>query len=179
MATGSATVDTAAVTTELQFRRGRKPAFTYLITQLTPKRGVSCFCFTTNDIFMHPYEEATIRAFIAPPQQRRWLALLASKNRRRSFLDHLNHCGDFDERYATPLRSMTNIADLLLSRGAGPICYVISDLSSIDGRELPLSEATLQADLGGFGTLICCLPGRLAYYQDEAGSQRRLLLDRG
>jgi hypothetical protein len=53
----------------------------------------------------------------------------------------------------------------------------MSDIADIDGRELPLAEAVDRAELGGFGTIVSCIPGRLAYYYDESGA-RRLLLSR-
>jgi hypothetical protein len=127
---------------------------------------------------MHPHEEATIRAFIASPRRDRWLQKLASSKHRRSFLDRLNHCSDIETRYATALPSRADAVAVLQSRGAPASCYVISDIVAIDNRELALADAIDQAELGGFGTLICCVPGRLAYYIDEAGSERRLMLER-
>jgi hypothetical protein len=70
------------------------------------------------------------------------------------------------------------VVSVLQSLGAGITCYVTSDLSHLDGREMHLAEAVDQAERGGFGTLITCIPGRLAYYHDEAGSRRRLVLKR-
>lgn len=42
-------------------------------------------------------------------------------------------------------------------------------------RELPLAQAVAEAESGGWGTLIICLRGRLAYYYDECGDRRMLL----
>ena len=126
---------------------------------------------------MHPHEEAAILAFIAPSCRARWLAKLASAKHRRPFLDRLNHCPDIDGRYATPLPSSADVVALLRSRGALASCHVISDIAAIDGCELPLTEAVDRAELGGFGTLVSCVPGRLGYYYDESGA-RRLLLER-
>ena len=124
---------------------------------------------------MHPHEEATIRAFVSPSRRERWLGLLASAKRRRSFLGRLNHCRDIDERYATPVPSSANIAAVLRSHGAPETCYVLSDIPTIDGRELPLDEAIDQVESAMWGTLISCVPGRLAYYYDECGARRWLL----
>jgi hypothetical protein len=49
--------------------------------------------------------------------------------------------------------------------------------SAIDGRELPLAEAVAAAQAGEWGTLISCVPGRLAFYYGECGV-RRMLLER-
>jgi hypothetical protein len=47
----------------------------------------------------------------------------------------------------------------------------------IDGSVLPPNEAVSAAALGGWGTILSCIPGGLAYYYDECGA-RRMLLDR-
>jgi hypothetical protein len=126
---------------------------------------------------MHPDEEATIRAFISQSRRNRWLEMLASPKRRKQFLDRLNHCRDFDERYAASLPSNANVLSILKGRGAPDSCYVISDIADLDRRECLLSQAVEDAAAGGWGTLISCLPGKLAYYYDECG-ERRLLLER-
>jgi hypothetical protein len=127
---------------------------------------------------MYPHEEATIRAFITPPRRTRWLESLASAKRRAPFLDCLNHCQDIDERYATPLPSNADVVEALQARGAPATCHLLSATTALDGREMPLAEAVAESEMGGWGTIICCLPGRLAYYYDECG-ERRFLLERG
>jgi hypothetical protein len=126
---------------------------------------------------MHPHEEALIRAFIAPERRSRWLEALASAKRRAKQLDRLNHCRDLDDRYATALPSSADVVALLRARGAPETCYVLSDTRALDGREMPLAEAVPEAEAGGWGTLLGCVPGRLAYYYDECGF-RRILLER-
>ena len=93
-------------------------------------------------------------------------------------LDRLNHCLDIDERYATVLRSNANVVALLRSHGAKKTCYVLSCAKDLDGKTLPVDEAVSAASLGGWGTIISCIPGRLAYYYGECG-ERRMLLERG
>jgi hypothetical protein len=127
---------------------------------------------------MNAHEEAMVLAFIAPARRARWLDLLGSAKRRRRFLNGLNHCRDFDERYATPLPSNTDVIAVLRSRGAPSTCFVVSDCADIDAQELPLVEAIEQVQSCDWGTLVSCVPGLLAYYQDEAGTRRRLLLER-
>lgn len=127
---------------------------------------------------MDPHEEAFIRAFIDPPRRPRWLESLASPGRRPAFLDRLNHCRDLDERYIHPAPPASETASHLRSLGAPSTCRVISCTSSIDGSDLPLAEALDRAEQGGWGTILCCVPGRLAYYYDELG-ERRFILKRG
>lgn len=126
---------------------------------------------------MHPHKEAIIRAFVIPPRRPRWLESLAAAQRRTSFLDRLNHCRDIDDRYATPLPSNADIVATLKARGAPATCYVLSAMATLDGRVLPLVEAVAESERCGWGTIISCLPGKLAFYYDECG-ERRLLLER-
>jgi hypothetical protein len=126
---------------------------------------------------MNEHEEAIIRAFITSARRARWLESLGSAKRRPPMLDRLNHCQDLDERYATLLPSNTDVVALLRSRGAPGTCYVLSCTEAISGRVLPLAEAVSGAASGGWGTIISCIPGRLAYYYDECG-ERRMLLER-
>jgi hypothetical protein len=51
-------------------------------------------------------------------------------------------------------------------------------MAEIDRREMPLAKAVSVAEAGGWGTLISCIHGRLGCYIDEAGTKRRLLLER-
>ena len=60
------------------------------------------------------------------------------------------------------------IKKLLKKQGAGDTCYVITQLESdFDGKELPLFKAL--EDLIGTRApfIISCIPGKLAYFQDE------------
>ncbi len=126
---------------------------------------------------MHRDEEATIRAFFSPLRRSRWLESLASSKRRSKALDKLNHCRDLDHRFATPLCSKSDIVSVLKSYGAPKTCYVFSSTLVLDGCELELSEAISQTELSGWGTIISCIPGQLAYYYDECG-ERRILFAR-
>jgi hypothetical protein len=125
---------------------------------------------------MPPQEEATIRAFITPNRRPRWIQALNSPKRRRLFLDGLNHCPDLDPRFARLLPPNADVVRLLRDHGAPSICYLISDVAELDGRELPLVEAVQEVAAAGWGTIIGCVPGRLAYYRDEEGSRHFLLV---
>lgn len=127
---------------------------------------------------MSAHEEATVHAFIIPSRRTRWLQKLASSKHRRAFLERLNHCHDFDDRYASPLSSNADALATLRSYGAPDICHVISDDPDIDGQAMPLIDSIDQVELRGFGTLISSIAGRLACYFDESGSKRRLILVR-
>ncbi|HKB03267.1 MAG TPA: hypothetical protein VKD90_13660 [Gemmataceae bacterium] len=126
---------------------------------------------------MHPHEEALVRTFITPERRSRWLQGLASDKRRAKQVDRLNHCRDLDWRYATELPSTADVVAFLRARGAPEACYVLSSTGALDGREMPLAEAVWAAEAAGWGTLVGCVPGRLAYYYDEVGL-RRMVLER-
>src|SRR6266550_7663490 len=58
------------------------------------------------------------------------------------------------------------------------LCWLVSERSDWDGRQMPLAEA-LEAVVGtGFGTIISCIPGRLGYFEGEMPRDRNLLQHR-
>jgi len=124
---------------------------------------------------MNPHEEATIRAFFNPQRRLRWLESLASPKRRCKILDKLNHCRDLDHRFATKVSSKIDVVSVLKSHGAHESCYILSSTLGLDGRQMELSEAISQTELAGWGTIISCIPGQLAYYYGECGELRVLL----
>lgn len=127
-------------------------------------------------------ETSTIRAFVQKDKQERLLGFLAKPKNRRKFTGSLAHFSWFDRRFATPiawkvdpkltlserhLQGIENIYRLLKSKGAGLTCWVISEDADIDGRELDL-KATLKDVVGcGMGTILSCIPGKLAYFEGE------------
>jgi hypothetical protein len=124
---------------------------------------------------MHPHEEQLVRSFFVSAKRQRYLALLGNNRRRRDALDKLNHLHDLDPRYTTEIDSREDVLENLRRKGAPDTCYVLSDIAEIDGQEMPLAEALEAAERGGWGTIIGCIPGRLAYYYGEMGEQRLIL----
>jgi hypothetical protein len=120
---------------------------------------------------MNPNEEAFVNAFIVREKRSRYLQFLASSKRRREILDRLNHTLDYDPALATRLPSEHQSADaverLLKQKGAGATCHLIADSHNVDGQDLPLKEALTQAVTHDFGLIVCCVPGRLAFYKAE------------
>jgi hypothetical protein len=128
---------------------------------------------------MHRHEEAIVRTFIIPEKRKRYLNLLGKKKRRPKVLDALNHFRDLDLRYCIALPSSEDVVAALRARGAPEKCYLISAIPELDGREMILSEAIEIIEFEGWGTLVGCIPGRLAYYYGEHGEQRTILEKRG
>lgn len=127
------------------------------------------------------HEEAVIRAFILPTKRERFIEFLATAKNRKKFTDSLPHFRSFDPRFASPVpwnpssdgklparydQGIENIKRLLQSKGAGPTCWVISEDPAIDGKELELGEA-LRYLCGRGGTILSCIPGKLAYFEGE------------
>ena len=77
------------------------------------------------------------------------------------------------ERYEGFLRSPKNRKKLKLrKRGASGECYLVSVDRKLDGSTRPLADAVRDASEG---TLVCCVPGKLAYYEGEAPKNRFIL----
>lgn len=131
---------------------------------------------STSDESLRASEDALVNAFIRPAKRTRYRMLLAGK-RRSQILNRLDHLPDIDPRYAIEISSAANVAMLLRDRGARGLCHLVSSVRELDGRWMPLEEALDRTEVCMGGTLIGCIPGRLAYYYGEAG-ERRLLLER-
>jgi hypothetical protein len=121
------------------------------------------------------HEKATIRAFIEKSRQERSLYLLSDPKRRKAFTSKLSHFKWLDERFAHPIPSSTahtaaEIATLLRKKGAGERVWVISQRSAIDGQELGLKTALETIWGTDWGTFLSCIPGKLAYFNEEEGS---------
>jgi hypothetical protein len=60
-------------------------------------------------------------------------------------------------------------------QGAGQKVWIISELASLDGQELGIEEALSQVRGREIGSVLSCLPGKLAYFEDE---EKQRLLER-
>lgn len=127
---------------------------------------------------IHPAAEATIRAFVVSDRRDR-LSLLASRERRRSALNLLNHFPHWDRRWVSPFTSLDDVVAAMRRAGAPDRCHIISDDPSLDGQEFELAHAVTSAEAASFASLICCDLGKVALFFDEiAAPRRRLLLKR-
>jgi hypothetical protein len=122
-----------------------------------------------------PQEEATVRAFIVRERRDRFLELLPNPKNRHKITDSLAHPNPnwFDARFVKiippPLNNPTSIAQLLRGKGAGRMCWVISEDRKLDAKELDL-EFVLGEIVGyGMGTIISCIAGKLAFVESEDG----------
>ena len=137
---------------------------------------------TTTEVPSADHEQSVIRAFVQLNKQERFFGFLANPKNRKKFTKLLAHFRWFDERFATPVRWKTdptlklyerhlqgieNIYRLLRSKGAGLTCWVLSEDDEIDGRELELRAALKHVSGRGIGTILSCVPGKLAYFESE------------
>ena len=117
------------------------------------------------------HEEAVVRAFILPQRRDRYLGFLSNQKGRKKFTSELAHFEALDPRCFVSIpphqANPSSVAKLLTSMGAGLKCWVISENSELDTQEMAL-EAALNQTIGrGMGTIISCVPGKLAYFEDE------------
>ena len=129
---------------------------------------------------MNHSEEMFARSFIVPEKRERYLSLLQSKKGRDKLRERFYHHPDLDPRFAHLVpagqQSSTSIERLLRSKGAPDTCWVMSTNDEIDGREMKLAEALEEvAWYCDDGTLLSCIPGRLAYFELAEPGERYIL----
>jgi hypothetical protein len=120
-------------------------------------------------------EEATVKAFLVRERRERFLEFLPNPKHRHKITDSLAHpnLAWFDSRYVQlippPQSHAVDIAKLLRAKGAGRSCWIISEDKRFDAREMEL-ETVLSEIVGyGMGTIVCCIPGKLAFVESEEG----------
>ena len=129
---------------------------------------------------MNEHEEKTIAAFILKEKKDRYRFLLGSSDpkRRNEGVGRLNHCRDLNPKYVTWLPGGGDVLKLLREAGSPEQVYLISCSSSLDGKTLPLAKAVNDVEImpkNGWGTIVSCIPGELAYYYDEEGERYAIL----
>jgi hypothetical protein len=131
------------------------------------------------------HEAATIKAFVVRTKQDRFLSFLSNPKKREKFTRELSHFGWFDKTFVTSVpwkadpksglwerhtQGIANISRLLRSRGAGRTCWAISEDPHLDGRKLDLDGVLADVVGRGMGTILSCVPGRLAFFEGESES---------
>lgn len=124
-------------------------------------------------------EQALITAFVKLNKRDRYREMLSNPRLRRKFIDGLAHFRDFDPKFRVPIPSnslfVENIAVELRKRHSPDIVFAISENPSLDQKELPLAEALKEVVGLGMGTVLSCIPGRLAFVETE---DERFILER-
>lgn len=124
-------------------------------------------------------EQLLIAAFVKRSKRDRYREILSNPRLRHKFTSQLAHFADFDSKYRVPIGSkklfVDNIAVELKRRQSQGIVFAVSEDPALDQKELPLLEA-LQKIVGrGMGTVLSCIPGRLAFVETE---DERFILER-
>lgn len=124
-------------------------------------------------------EEAVVSSFFLRRRRARMIGLLRSKRGRAKALARLAHCHDLDSAYITSVDKESQTPEavhrLLRERGAPDSCYLVSELPALDGRYMVLIEALQMVVGSGMGTVVSCMPGRLAYFESEDAGERYIL----
>jgi hypothetical protein len=105
--------------------------------------------------------------------------LLEKPKRRKDITRTFCHFKHLDMSYAIRVpsthRLTPELSKLLKSRGAPDSCYAISEDDELDGKEVLLLDALALIRGRGIGTFLSCIPGKLAYFEDE---DQRWILER-
>jgi hypothetical protein len=125
------------------------------------------------------HSSALVEAFIAPERRARYVTLLQSPTGRAKLRARLAHLRDLDPRFALRVaptaHTASDLAALLVARGAPSDCVLLAEDSALDGERMPLLDA-LAAIVGrGIGAFVSCIPGRLAFYEGEGPGERYIL----
>jgi hypothetical protein len=124
-------------------------------------------------------ELSLLAAFLKRSKRERYREIFADPRLRHKFTKQLAHFTDFDPKYRLPIPSnklfVGNITTELRKRHSPNIVFAISEDPALDQKELPLVEALEEICGSGMGTVLSCIPGRLAYVETE---DERFILER-
>lgn len=125
------------------------------------------------------WQTETIAAFVVKQKKDRYIEQLSSAKKRKQFVANLAHFSDFDPRFVVKIppssRNPAEIEALLRKRGAPDTCRAISEISAMDNNHISLIDALKRVVGYQMGTILCCIPGRLAYFENE---DDRFILER-
>lgn len=124
-------------------------------------------------------ERSFIKSFVLPERRSRYLSLLSARGGRDKIRRKFAHFSDLDPRFSLfippNVQKPDKITHALTLRGAPERCYVWSDSSSLDGSTACLLTALSSVVGYAPGTILLCIPDRLAYYEGEEKNQRYIL----
>jgi hypothetical protein len=124
-------------------------------------------------------ELALIAAFVKRSKRDHYRDFVSNPRLRQKFIDKLAHFSDFDPRYRSSIEGdnlvIDNIASQLEKKHSPKIIYAISASPALDQKELSLVEALHKTVGSHTGTVLSCIPGRLAFVETEG---ERFILER-
>jgi len=124
-------------------------------------------------------EHSLIAAFVKRSKRDRYREILSNPRLRHKFTSQLAHFADFDEKYRVAIPSnklfVDNIVLELRKRHSPNVVFAISEDPALDQSEVSLVEALNKIVGRGMGTVLSCIPGRLAFVETE---DERFILER-
>lgn len=125
------------------------------------------------------HEIQLVAKFVRRRKRDRYREFVSNSSLRHKFTSELAHFKDFDPQYRISISSSKLSADKIareLERRHSPrIVFAISEDPALDQKEMPLGEALERIVGSGMGTILSCLPGRLAFVETE---DERFILER-
>lgn len=122
---------------------------------------------------MNSHERAFVESFVNPARRERFLDSLSSPQRRRVFNAELYHprsnflSQQYIERVPPGEDRRGPVAAKLRRLGAPDVCWVFGN--DFGGEEMGLEDALDKLIGEQSGTIISCLPGKLAFLESENG----------
>lgn len=127
------------------------------------------------------HEIKFVESFIRKEKRERYsLALKGSAKHRKKILDKFYHSlimhllPECIIHLNSSLQSIISIRHLLLSKNAPLSCYLMGN-SELDKKTIALDDALNMVVGYDSGTVISCIPGKLAYYEAEGKNCRYIL----
>lgn len=122
-----------------------------------------------NEYRMNDHEILFIKSFIIKERQSRYLNLISTKKGRSKLRGYISHFKDLQAIFCrqSPSYDKETFHSVLRSKGAIAVCYIISEHSDYDQKELSLDYAVEKLYNSGISYFMSCIPGRLVYYAGE------------
>lgn len=121
--------------------------------------------------------------FLREDRRSRWRELFPRPKGRKKLLATLWNGDDLDRNLLMKVdhseRSVEQLSVRLRSLGAPATCHLISARPNMDGKDLDLISALRLVLNLAPGTIICCVPGKLAYYENDDRNGNYIILGRG
>jgi hypothetical protein len=121
-----------------------------------------------------------ILPFLREDRRARWKELFPRPKGRKKLLKALWNGDDLDRSLMLQVNPNERTVPILPSRlktlGAPNFCHLISARSALDGRDIDLISALEMVLNLAPGTIICCVPGELAYYENDDRNGNYIIL---
>jgi len=118
-------------------------------------------------------EEQLVTSFFIKERRERYREGLANSRKRRKLTDEFCHFKHLDPRWVISIPSFqqnpADISMLLQKSGAPKECWIVSDERKLDARRMNLNEVLEEIVGRTFATFLCCVDGKLAYFENEEG----------